>query len=361
MPLRTLTVFICAATLLSCGSNGDKRASSEGDAAKGQHRAENNQVEVVRLEKRTFRKQIVSNGRLAARSKSVVGFRTQGVIEHVYVSNGSHVRQGDILAELDKTEALSALAAAQQNLEKARIDLSDAIIGFGFDGADTTAVPPAKLATAKVRSGYNVAVLNLANARNTLKACTLHAPFAGKVADVKGRQYEAAAAEFCTVVDDSQMEVDFSVVETELGLVRQGGRASVVSFVAPDAKVQGVISSINPVVDDKGQIRVRAKIAGRSGFMDGMNVKVYVENEIASQLVLPKSAVVIRDNLEVVFRYSAGRAIWTYVHTLMDNSEEYVVEPNLSRGAELSVGDTVIVSGNLNLANDSKVELKKPQ
>jgi len=90
---------------------------------------------------------------------------------------------------------------------------------------------------------------------------------------------------------------------------------------------------------------------------DGMNVRVAVRQKIAGQLVVPKSAVVIRDNLEVLFRYKEGRAQWTYVHTSLANSREYVVEANRDRSAELDPGDLIIVSGNLNLADGSEVTL----
>ena len=65
----------------------------------------------------------------------------------------------------------------------------------------------------------------------------------------------------------------------------------------------------------------------------------------------------IRDNLEVLFRYKEGRAQWTYVHTSLANSREYVVEANRDRSAELDPGDLIIVSGNLNLADGSEVTL----
>ena len=71
----------------------------------------------------------------------------------------------------------------------------------------------------------------------------------------------------------------------------------------------------------------------------------------------PKSAVVIRDNEEVLFRFRDGKALWTYVHTSLANSREYAVEANTERGADLSPGDIVIVSGNLNLADGSEVTI----
>jgi hypothetical protein len=72
-----------------------------------------------------------------------------------------------------------------------------------------------------------------------------------------------------------------------------------------------------------------------------------------------KSAVVIRDNLEVLFRYENGKALWTYVHTSLANSREYVVEANEERGATLNIGDVIITSGNLNLADGSAVKIKE--
>ena len=53
--------------------------------------------------------------------------------------------------------------------------------------------------------------------------------------------------------------------------------------------------------------------------------------------------------------------MWTYVHTLLANTDSFVVEANISRGAELNEGDRVIVSGNLNLADGSKVVLKNAE
>ena len=90
-----------------------------------------------------------------------------------------------------------------------------------------------------------------------------------------------------------------------------------------------------------------------------MNVKVVVERMIPGQLVVPRSAVVIRDNLDVLFTYTPdGRAHWTYVKILYSNGDSHVVTANTDRNATLNEGDQVIVSGNLNLADNSEVTLK---
>ena len=116
------------------------------------------------------------------------------------------------------------------------------------------------------------------------------------------------------------------------------------------------------MVDDKGQINVRAKVNNTDGkLLEGMNVTVLVENLVRGQLAVPKSAVVIRDNQEVLFRLGPeNKAMWTYVNVVMSNSDSHVVAPNLDKGAELNAGDVIITSGNLNLADGSQVEVRKP-
>jgi membrane fusion protein, multidrug efflux system len=92
--------------------------------------------------------------------------------------------------------------------------------------------------------------------------------------------------------------------------------------------------------------------------MDGMNVKVYIETNVPNQLVVPRSAVLLRDNQEVLFKYVSGTTFWTYVQVLHENSTSYAIIANPDKGEILDPGDTIIVSGNLNLAHESKVEIQ---
>ena len=113
-------------------------------------------------------------------------------------------------------------------------------------------------------------------------------------------------------------------------------------------------SDINAMIRDANE-------DGNDGILiDGMNVRVIVERKMPGQLVVPRSAVVVRDNLDVLFTYSDdGVAHWTYVNIIRSNGDSHVVTANADRGAKLNEGDKVIVKGNLNLADGSKVQLKK--
>ena len=89
------------------------------------------------------------------------------------------------------------------------------------------------------------------------------------------------------------------------------------------------------------------------------SVIMLMAHAVPDQLVVPKSAVVIRDNMEVLFRYVDGRSLWTYVNVLMSNTTHHVIEANKDRGADLNVGDMIITGGNLNLGDDAPVEIMK--
>jgi len=104
---------------------------------------------------------------------------------------------------------------------------------------------------------------------------------------------------------------------------------------------------------------VKALVKNTGGLMDGMNVKVMVEKDVPNQLVVPKSAVLLRDNQEVLFRCTKDSiAFWTYIQTTGENTTSYSVIAHPDKGATLNSGDTIIVSGNLNLAHESKVVVK---
>ena len=120
------------------------------------------------------------------------------------------------------------------------------------------------------------------------------------------------------------------------------------------------MTNINPTVDEKGLIKITARIANPSRkLIDGMNVKVIAENDVPNSLIVPKDAVVERDGYHVVFLYKDGEAVWTYVDIAYSNISSFAITGCKRKETTLSEGDRVITSGNLNLADGTKVKLKK--
>lgn len=354
-----MTITTLVAMALALSSCGRASKNMESDDSKLQYAPELTEVETITLTRGSFPLQLISNGKLSATQRSSLNFRQGGMLTKVNYPNGASVPKGAVIAEIDRTDQLSALESARIDLERATLELKDVLIGLGYDASDISAVPEDVMKLASVRSGYSAAKARCADAERNLEATQIRAPFSGKVADIKLKAWETAGADvFCTMINDSEFDVDFTVLESEFSFLSVGQGLTVTLF-GGDSSAEGRIVSINPTIDKNGQVAVKARIRNAAGMIDGMNVKVKVDKMQSSQLVVPKSAVVIRDGLEVLFRYNDGKAEWVYVKILQANSESYAVVANEDRMATLSEGDEIIISNNLNLADGSKVTLKQ--
>lgn len=351
-----LTILLSSIVLFSC--NG-KKENNEG-TEKVALQANKNSVEIIALAKSPFPKQLVSNGKLNALRKSELMFRLSGEIAQVSVKSGEHVTKGKILAKLNDVDYRQRLSHIQTSLRKSTLDLQDVLIGLGYDPKDSTAIPTDKMELARIKSGYAGNLSEYETAKRNLADCQLIAPFSGMVANITQKAYEQTNGQpFCTLIDDSQFEVDFKIMESELGSIALNRVVKIIPYANESLVVKGTISEINPVVDENGLVQVKALVNNPGSLLEGMNVKVLIEQDIPDQFVVPKSAVVLRDNFEVLFKVVNGKAYWTYIKTVLENSNSYSVIPNPDKeSASLNVGDTIIVSGNLNLAHESEVEMK---
>ena len=358
---RIIGVLVIAVLVCGCKGKKDKEGNEDTtEMARGSFKADKNIVTVEPLALKTFNKQLICNGKLEAQSKLTVQFESQGKIAQVNVRDGQKIQKGQILASLDKEQPRRQLEQARLAFDKAEMNLADRLLDYGYTLADTANIPADQKRVIYINTGFIDSKMALENAERTFQQCDLKAPFSGKVASVRGHIYEQGG-QFCTLIDDSRYLVRFSVLETEYGFVHVGQQVLVSPFVNNDLVIKGSIVSINPTVDQNGQIAVTAQVPGADELMDGMNVRITVENSVPNQMVVPKSAVVIRDNMEVLFRIDPdnGHSLWTYVNVLMSNTMEHVVEPNKDRGADLNIGDLIITSGNLNLGDDAEVVIQE--
>ncbi|WP_083382136.1 efflux RND transporter periplasmic adaptor subunit [Flavobacterium commune] len=336
------------------------KAADETTIEKKNYVAEKNEVETIVLKNEYFQKELVSNGKIIATQKNSVQFEVSDKLEHLYVKNGDNVRKGQLLATLNSFKYQQRLARAEIELKKAKFQFEDMLVGRGIFTTKRDSIPKAIYDMVASRTGYDAALLELKTAQFELRSTKLIAPFNGKVANIESRVYENvnAGKSFMTLIDDSVFEVEFYLIESEMKDVAINSSVQIIPF-ALGKIYSGHISSINPLIEKNGTILVKAVVKNDGKLTEGMNVKVRIQKEVKGQLVVPKSAVVLRDNQEVLFKVVDGKAYWTYIQTILENSSSYsvIAHPDKS-SATLNLGDTVIVSGNLNLAHDSEVVLK---
>jgi RND family efflux transporter MFP subunit len=319
------------------------------------------EVDTMVLRKQTFQKQILCNGKLTAiRRAELVCPKAGEVLLSVNVKNGQHVSAGTLLAVAETRDRKRELEKARHDLERARVELQDKLIALGYDGNEKN-VPADVLRRAEVTSGYYSAKYALLTAETSLSDCKLLAPFSGRIADLQARPHQRGD-KLCTLIDDSFFDVEFQILEAELASVCLGTQVRVSPFVDEQIALIGNVTEINPTIDNKGLVTIKARIKNTSDkLLDGMNVKVIIENAVPDMLIVPKEAVVERDGYHVVFVYDkqTHRAIWTYVDIMYSNLTSFAITGCERKNTSISVGDIVITSGNLNLADDTDVKIVK--
>lgn len=340
--------------MIACSSE-KKEDSAKEDTVETALPDEANEVTVMTLKATDFNHELVSNGKLSARRHVDLRFESAEPIAAIYVKNGDRVSKGQKLAELSTFRLKNKTAQAKDALERAKLELQDVLIGQGYALADSARVPSATMQLARVKSGYDQAVTQYELSEYEEKNALLTAPFDGIVANLFAKQYNTAstADAFCTVIDPGSLEAAFTVLESELPLIKNGDRVEVVPFALNGEKTEGRITEINPLVDESGMVQVKAAVAGKGKLFEGMNVRVSIHRAVGNQFVVPKEAVVLRSGKQVVFVLdeTKTKAYWTYVHTGLENADSYTIVDGLKEG------DIVITSGNINLAHEVPVTI----
>lgn len=304
--------------------------------------------------KASFDTELLSNGKLTANKKADIPFELTERILSVRIANGDRVKKGQLLAVLDKTNTTMALKNAQIALDKAKIELQDILLGFGYPINDTLNIPPKILKNVKIQSNYSNAIAGLQEARLKYTKTQIKAPFSGIVANVNATANNLTSNyknTLCTLIDQAKMRVDFFVLESEVFKVKKGRDIEVYQYTQSDT-YKGKITAINPIVNQDGMVQITAVIENTKGeLFDGMNVKVKIKNSLPNKIAVPKTAVLLRQDKHVVFVLKNNEAHWVYVDTGLENSTHIVIEKGIQPD------DIVIVSGNTNLAHQTKVQV----
>ncbi|KAA6318335.1 Multidrug resistance protein MdtA [termite gut metagenome] len=341
--------------LCSCSTNKEKKETEDEKTTEVKD-DKPVEIKIKRLEYKDFSYELISNGTIAAMHKADMRFQSQEIVRKIYVKNGLQVVQGQQIAELDKFKLEISLSQAKESLERSRLDLQDVLIGQGYSISDTLNIPAEVMRIAKIRSNYEQNLNNYVIAEYNLDVATLYAPFAGVIANLTVKEFNQPGEDpFCVLIDNQHPEVVFNILENELPLIHLNDKVIVSPFSMATFTVEGRITEINPLIDKNGMVRVKAIVNNKDDkFYEGMNVKVRVQRLLGKQLIIPKSALLLRTNKKVVFTLKENRANWVYVETAQENSDSYVIVDN----GKLNVGDSIIYEGNINLAHESPVRVQ---
>ena len=309
--LRVALIVATALSLAACG--GEKTADAEAKAGEG---GSSQTVTVATAVLESLPRTVSASGTISAWEEVPVGAETGGLTATgVYVDEGSYVRQGQPLVQMN-----DALLRAQLRQQQASLD---------------TALANQRASAANM----SAAEAALSEIRTRLSQATIKAPVSGLVIsrNVTRGQIISPGSELFRIVRDGRLELDAQVPETELGLVRAGQGAVVSSDQV--GETTGRVRIVTPEVDPQTRLGIARITLTGGGFRPGMFGRARIDVGTQPAVTLPTAAVLYRENRAGVFILDGeGRARFRPVAIVSRSSERTAV-------TGIEAGARIIVSG----------------
>ena len=265
-----------------------------------------------------------------------VSFSMGGRVERVYVREGDRVREGQILATVNHTNAQNAYNSAKASLDQAE----DAYkrLKKVYDQGSLAEVKWVEIQTTleQARSMEQIA-------RKQLDDCTLTAPVAGVVGNCNAKAGGSLlpGEPAVTILDMGKVAVTFSVPESEISTVNVGDEATVCVPALDNRLLTGRITdrSVSASrVSHSYQVKIAFPNSDKS-LMPGMVCKVLLNQTDNQGFVIPAKCVQTRPEGLSVWVVENGRA----QHRLITSTA--FVANGVLVASGLHPGDTVITAG----------------
>jgi membrane fusion protein, multidrug efflux system len=281
-----------------------------------------------------------------------------GVIDRIAFDSGRPVQQGEILVQLDTRQEQAQLAAAQAQLEVARLNFErmrglveqDAVSRAEYDNASAI---------------HKQAEARIQEIRATIERKTIRAPFSGVlgIRQVNLGQYLTGGDPVVPLQSLNPIYVNFGIPQQQAAAVKAGSQVHVTAGELGAREFTGRVTAVNAVVDQTTRnIQVQATLPNPGGVLRaGMFVQARLHLGASQSVVpLPASAINYAPYGDSVF----------IVSDLKDPSgqgyrgvRQQVVKLGSARGDQIAVlsglnaGEEVVTSGVFKLRNGAPVRV----
>lgn len=213
--------------------------------------------ETVKVQSGNISNNVTATGTIQALKTVNVGTQVSGIIQKIYVDFNDNVKKGQLLARLDETSLRAQLEQSQASVDQAQAQLD-------FQKATYDRLKGLFDKNLIAKADYDQALYNyqnskaslinaqsaLARAKVNLDYCTIMSPIDGVVLNRAIEEGQTVAASFntptlFTIVNDlTQMEVQTSVDEADIGKVKLGQRVDFNVDTYPEIIFKGSVSQV---------------------------------------------------------------------------------------------------------------------
>ena len=203
-----------------------------------------------------------------------VGFKLAGKITHLAFEQGQKVQAGALLAQLDKTELLAHKEKAMENQAKTGRDLKRMDKLFR-----QKIIPESSFQDA--RSAYNLSCAELKIVEDSLKNCSIKAPFSGKIIKKLAEDGEVVGAgtPIALLAETDPILVKVAIPDHLLPEIKLGDKTAIAVGWAPGERFTGTVHRVEPSADPVTRtIRVEILVANPHGILKpGLMAQVVLE------------------------------------------------------------------------------------
>lgn len=332
---------------------------------------------------------VSATGYVVAQRQASVASKATGRLEYLGVIVGDRVKEGQVIARLQRTDVDAALRQAHAKLELAHASLNSAkpelrdaklqherlqrLLPLGFvTQADvdiaTARVHRAEAAVSSAEAAIKSAIAEQQAAEINVENTNIRAPFDGTVLKKFTEVGEVVAplsastvsrAAIVLLADMQSLMVEAEVSESVIGRIHSGQAADIALDAVPNRRYRGEVFQVVPTAD-----RSKATVLSKVRFLEiddrvfpEASAKVIFSDDSSSvisntdSLAVPMQAIVSRDGHQVVWRVTDDVLSVVPVETgpTVDNMV-------LIRG-KLTMNETVVLNPPAGLTSGSRVKI----
>lgn len=289
------------------------------------------------------------NGSFVASQEIAITSEIQGKIASVTVETGDQVSSGQVLATLNKDVVSAQLETAVFNLSKAEKDLqrNEQLLKTG--GVTTQQYEQSRQTAMDAKA-------SLASIKNQMENSTIKAPFDGIIT----KRYSEKGAFIATgttlfdLVKINKIRLRIMLTASEIQGVKKGDHVKISIENHPEILAVGTVYTLNVKADASKRYEVEVEMDNKINqpIKPGMyGTAIFSDLTKKSTLTIPRKAIAGSIKDPEVYIVKGDSVLLRKISINPYNEKEFAVLEGLNQG------DLVVVSGQINLVNGSKIKL----
>ena len=341
--------ILCMAAYKQLEKNKDK---IEADAKLSQQRNDVIPVITGKVTKDTTDSSFDLVGSFAPFKQVVLTSEVPGKARGVNFENGSYVKKNQIVVSIDNDLLKIQRATAERNLVKAEKDLNRLHNLLGEGGITQQQVEEAQLAADNLKS-------QLESLDKQISMTYVKAPISGIISNkkIEAGSMVSPTAPIATITNISKLKMQVYLTEEQVVTVRNGDQVNVMADILPNEKMWGKITFIDVAAGEGRRYLVEIEFLNKANKLKaGMTGTAYFAGgEKAEVLAVPRASIVgdLKNAKVYVVDGDQAKLRKVEVGSVFGNKIQ------IKNG--LSIGETVVVSGQINLEDGMTISTSNQQ